>query len=189
MLQEDRFQSGQGKYDKYGRRLEKKKDGLNQFYCLPQQDNEQQSGGDGNDTAMAEPPSTTSFDDNADAIVATNNAKLSRLDYLNRMARGELESSLDSSDSDSEDSDDDEVDVEGVQDEKEEIPMGEETKRFAVLHCDWTRIRAVDLFALCQSFAPATGAVQNVTIYPSDYGLEKIVRGECCDLDGLSQCG
>ncbi|CAH0489145.1 unnamed protein product [Peronospora farinosa] len=172
-LQDDRFQSVQGKYDKYGRRIQKKENEMKKFYCLKEEDKEQQIGGDGEDKAMIKVPSTTSFDDDADATVAKNNEKLSRLDYLNRMARGELESGLDSSDSDSEDSDDDEV--EGViKDEKEEIPMGEETKRFAVLNCDWTRIRAVDLFALCQSFAPATGTVQDVTIYPSDYGLEKI---------------
>ncbi|CAI5740696.1 unnamed protein product [Peronospora destructor] len=172
-LEDDRFQSVQGKYDKYGRRMKKKTNEWKKFYCLKEENNEQQIGGEGEDKAMAKAPSRTSFDDDADATAAKNKEKLSRHDYLNRMARGELESGLDSSDSDSEDSDDDEVEA-VVKDEEEEIPMGEETKRFAVLDCDWTRIRAVDLFALCQSFAPATGTVQNVTIYPSDYGLEKI---------------
>lgn len=95
------------------------------------------------------------------------------------MARGEL---ADDSDDDSDDSsDDDDSDASAAasdasESEKEDVPMGEETKRFAVQNCDWSRIRAVDIFALCQSFAPATGAVRDVTIYPSDYGLQKMVR-------------
>jgi hypothetical protein len=182
-LKDERFQSVQGKYDKYGRRIEKKDNEMKQFYRLEEdeeQEEEQQQGEE--PKAKAKTSSSTSSDDDdgdADATVAKNNEKLSRLDYLNRMARGELESGSDSSDSDSDDSDDEEA-VEVAKEEEEDIPMGDETKRFAVLNCDWTRIRAVDLFALCQSFAPATGAVQNVTIYPSDFGLQKMVRAWGC---------
>ncbi|ETL84972.1 hypothetical protein L917_15366 [Phytophthora nicotianae] len=177
-LKDERFQSVQGKYDKYGRRVEKKNNEMKKFYHLEDEED---------DEAKAKAPSTTSSDDDnedADATVAKNNEKLSRLDYLNRMARGELESGSDSSDSDSEASDDEEVEA-VAKEEEEDIPMGEETKRFAVLNCDWTRIRAVDLFALCQSFAPATGAVQNVTIYPSDYGLQKMKEEEQHGPQGL----
>lgn len=173
-LKDERFQSVQGKYDKYGRRIEKKENELKKFYRLDEDEGEEE---ETKAKAKAPSPTTKSDDDDedADATVAKNSEKISRLDYLNRMARGELESGSDSSDSDSEDSDDEEAEA-AAKEEEEDIPMGEETKRFAVLNCDWTRIRAVDLFALCQSFAPATGAVQNVTIYPSDYGLKKLVR-------------
>lgn len=101
------------------------------------------------------------------------------------MARGELESGASSSSSDSEDSDDDSDLEVSAEEEKEDIPLGDVTKRFAVLNCDWTRIRAIDLFALCQSFAPATGAVQNVTIYPSDFGLQKMKEEEQFGPQGL----
>lgn len=183
---------GAGKYDKYGRRIEKQDNQLKKFYQL-EDDNEEEASDEevaaASKSAKAaakkkadedDMSSTTSSDDNeASATVEKNDEKLSRLEYLNRMARGELGSGSSSSESDSDeesegDSDVDELAEGGV--EKEDIPMGEETKRFAVINCDWTRIRAVDLFALCQSFAPATGAVQNVTIYPSDYGLQKMVR-------------
>ncbi|KAG2763368.1 hypothetical protein PC129_g6757 [Phytophthora cactorum] len=178
-LKDERFQSVQGKYDKYGRRIEKKDNELKKFYHLDEEEEEN------DDEAKAEAPSTTSSDDDnedADATIAKNNEKLSRLEYLNRMARGELESGSDSSDS--EDSDDEEVEA-AAKEEEENIPMGEETKRFAVLNCDWTRFRAVDLFALCQSFAPATGSVQNVTIYPSDFGLQKMKEEEQHGPQGL----
>ncbi|KAL3658310.1 hypothetical protein V7S43_016698 [Phytophthora oleae] len=186
-LKDERFQTVQGKYDKYGRRIEKKDNELKKFYHLENEEAGSDEEEQDEETAKAKDPSTTSSDDDnedADATVAKNNEKLSRLDYLNRMARGELESGSDSSDSDSEDSDDEEAEV-AAQEEQEDIPMGEETKRFAVLNCDWTRIRAVDLFALCQSFAPATGAVQNVTIYPSDFGLEKMKEEEQHGPQGL----
>ena len=182
-LTNERFQSVQGKYDKYGRRIEKKGNEMKEFYCLEEEEGEgeekeeemQKNDSDTEDDEEKVLSTESSEDDSGEAEVAAveNEGKLSRLTYLNRMARGELGSGSDSSDSD--DSSDDEVE-DVVEEEAEDIPMGEETRRFAVLNCDWTRIRAVDLFALCQSFAPATGAVENVTIYPSNYGLQKIVR-------------
>ncbi|KAE8907041.1 hypothetical protein PF005_g2346 [Phytophthora fragariae] len=191
-LKDERFQSVQGKYDKYGRRIEKKDNELKKFYRLEEDEDEQEKEEEEEEeeeeaNAKAKDPSTTSSDDDnddADATVAKNSEKLSRLDYLNRMARGELGSDSDSSDSDSEDSDDEE-DAAEKEKEQEDIPMGGETKRFAVLNCDWTRIRAMDLFALCQSFAPPTGAVQNVTIYPSDFGLQKMKEEEQHGPQGL----
>lgn len=190
MFKDERFQSGQGKYDKYGRRIEKRSNDLKKFYRLEDEEEEEEDDAD-EDKAQVKKSSTdssTSDDDEEvkaqDGKVAKNDEKLTRLEYLNRMARGELESgSDDSSDSDSD------SDVEGQESEpeseKEDVPMGEETKRFAVQNCDWTRIRAVDLFALCQSFAPATGAVRDVTIYPSDYGLQKMKEEEQHGPQGL----
>lgn len=183
-LKDERFQSVQGKYDKYGRRIEKKDNELKKFYRLDEEEEEEE---ENDDEGKSKAPSTTSSDDDnedADATVSKNSEKISRLDYLNRMARGELESGSDSSDFNSEDSDDEEVGA-VAKEEEEDIPMGDETKRFAVLNCDWTRIRVVDLFALCQSFAPATGAVQNVTIYPSDFGLQKMKEEEQHGPQGL----
>ncbi|TDH66599.1 uncharacterized protein CCR75_006076 [Bremia lactucae] len=174
-LKDKRFQSVQGKYDKYGRRITKKDNELDKFYRLEEEEGEEDTT---KAKAKAKAPFTTSSDDDNDdacsAAVTKSDQKFSRLDYLNRMARGKLESGSGSSDSDSEDSDIEETQIE--EEEAEDIPLGTETRRFAVLHCDWTRIRAVDLFALCQSFAPATGTVQNVTIYPSDFGLQKMVH-------------
>jgi hypothetical protein len=186
-----------GKYDKYGRRIDKKENELKKFYRLNEDDDGEASSDDddgeeeqtkavakpskGNAKANTKAQESSSDDDedgkeeeeSDDAEVGDE--KMTRLDYLNRMARGELASGSDTSD-DSDDSDEDVYMEEDDDDEdKEDIPTGEETTRFAVMNCDWTRIRAVDLFALFQSFAPATGAVKDVTIYPSDFGLEKMV--------------
>lgn len=210
MFKDERFQSGQGKYDKYGRRVEKKTNELKKFYRLEDEDdddeNKQVDEQEDNEPAPAahvkkssSTNSSTSDDDDEDSeekavqdeTIAKNDEKLTRLEYLNRMARGELapgsDDSSDDSDSDSDDENDGDVQSE-PESEKEDVPMGEETKRFAVQNCDWSRIRAVDIFALCQSFAPATGAVRDVTIYPSDFGLQKMVRCSCVVLCLYRSC-
>ena len=125
-----------------------------------------------------------------------------RLAFLNRMARGELESGEESdSDSTSESSSD-----EGSGDESGEGNEGssaqgklgkgsvwsgneggpvqavvaddgaEETARLAVCNLDWDHLGAVDLLALFESFVPAGGAVRRITVYPSDYGLERMAE-------------
>jgi hypothetical protein len=197
-----------GKYDKYGRRIDKKNEQLNKFYQLEEEEEEEADGSDDGDAvpvkqskkqkdkkpsssdeeedhAASTNSSDGEEDESAAAAVDAKDEKLSRIEYLNRMARGELSSGSSSSDSDDSDDSDAEADAADEGDKEEDIPLGDVTKRFAVLNCDWTRIRAIDLFALCQSFAPATGAVQNVTIYPSDYGLEKMKEEEQFGPQGL----
>ncbi|RHY96721.1 hypothetical protein DYB31_002057, partial [Aphanomyces astaci] len=111
-----------------------------------------------------------------------------RIAYLNKKARGELsgESSSSSSEESSDDDGDDiEEDIE-EDNEEEDIPLGDETKRFAIMNCDWSRMRAVDLLALFQSFLPAAGILHSVVVYPSDFGLARMVPSAVFDAcDGL----
>jgi hypothetical protein len=46
--------------------------------------------------------------------------------------------------------------------------------QLAAMDLDWDHVRAVDIFAALRSFLPAGGAVKCVTVYPSDYGLERM---------------
>lgn len=39
---------------------------------------------------------------------------------------------------------------------------------------DWEHIRAVDIYAALRSFLPAGGRIESVTVYPSDYGLQRM---------------
>lgn len=52
------------------------------------------------------------------------------------------------------------------------------TNRLAVCNQDWDRIRAVDLMVLFTSFVPSGGVIESVTIYPSDFGLERLKEEE-----------
>ncbi|DAZ97199.1 TPA: hypothetical protein N0F65_003830, partial [Lagenidium giganteum] len=212
LLKDKKFQSTQGKFDKYGRRIDKKENELKKFYRLDNdedaaeaEEDEEVDGSSSSDDEEAEvaakpamgkasaktkakqpeDASSSSEDEDAeqddDEEGEEKSEELTRLEYLNKMARGELGS--DSSDSSS-DEEDEEM-AEEMEEEKEDVPLGEETRRFAILNCDWSRIRAVDILALCQSFAPATGTVKDVTIYPSDYGLEKMKEEEKYGPQGL----
>jgi hypothetical protein len=58
----------------------------------------------------------------------------------------------------------------------EEVPMGEVSKRIAAVNLDWDNIRAADIMAVAASFVPAGGRIENVTIYPSEFGRERMER-------------
>jgi NUC153 domain len=77
-------------------------------------------------------------------------------------------------DSDSEDTDlDSEVDGE-LPAEEDAVPVGEVSRRIAVVNLDWDNIRAQDIFAVASSFAADKGTVLNVTVYPSEFGRERM---------------
>ena len=57
----------------------------------------------------------------------------------------------------------------------EDIPLLEDaTKRLACVDLDWEHVKAVDILAALRSFVPDGGRIVSVTVYPSDYGLEKM---------------
>jgi hypothetical protein len=60
----------------------------------------------------------------------------------------------------------------------EEVPMGEVSKRIAAVNLDWDHIRAADIMAVAASFTPTAGRVESVTIYPSEFGRERMEREE-----------
>ncbi|KAM0713059.1 hypothetical protein Q7P35_000510 [Cladosporium inversicolor] len=60
----------------------------------------------------------------------------------------------------------------------EQVPMGEVSKRIAAVNLDWDNIRAADIMAVAASFTPAAGRVLSVTVYPSEFGRERMEREE-----------
>uniref|UniRef100_A0A0B7AH39 Uncharacterized protein n=1 Tax=Arion vulgaris TaxID=1028688 RepID=A0A0B7AH39_9EUPU len=52
----------------------------------------------------------------------------------------------------------------------------ESTHRLAVCNMDWDFVKAQDLFVLFKSFVPSGGCVKSVTIFPSEFGKERMVE-------------
>ena len=99
---------------------------------------------------------------------------------MDRMRGVGLVSSSDEDESDSEDEDAEEDEDEGVLptmlvgEADKDIPTIDATKRLAIVNCEWQHIRACDLFAVLRSFVPKGGSLEKVTVYPSDFGLERM---------------
>ena len=62
--------------------------------------------------------------------------------------------------------------------DKQEVEEGEVTNRFAVVNMDWDHIKSMDLMALFSSFVPVGGRIEKVSIYPSEFGKERMQREE-----------
>jgi hypothetical protein len=90
---------------------------------------------------------------------------------------GGLESSSDESSSEEEDEAEFETQAE-LAGEGNAVPTGDISARLAAVNMDWDNIRATDIMAVANSFVPADGRILNVTIYPSEFGMERLQREE-----------
>jgi hypothetical protein len=96
---------------------------------------------------------------------------------MNDWSSGSSSSSSDGSSSSSEDESDSETfgGVGGIAAAATSlIPEGQETCRLAVLHLDWDRISAKDIYAMLHSFLPPSRGLLSVTVYPSEFGKERM---------------
>ena len=59
------------------------------------------------------------------------------------------------------------------------------TRRLAAVDLDWTHVTAVDILAVLRSFLPASGRIERVTVYPSDYGLQRMAEEASAGPRGL----
>ena len=88
----------------------------------------------------------------------------------------------DSDETDSEDGADEEyvgLALPGQEADQADAPMGEVTRRLAIVNMDWDNIRAVDLMAVFSSFASSEGGlggIEKVAIFPSQFGKERMQR-------------
>ncbi|KAL8657948.1 MAG: hypothetical protein Q9226_001414 [Calogaya cf. arnoldii] len=157
VLQDEAF-SSRAKVDRYGRRLPK-------------------------DAGKKELEKYYSFDRDEESLSEDSNVKID-------LEKTEAEARKDPSSSDDESSSEEESDVAGSEEdevfgllEAQEpgggaIPVGEVTSRIAVVNLDWDNIRAADLMAVFSSFVSVAGAIQKISIYPSEFGKERIQREE-----------
>ena len=170
MLHDEQF-SSKAKVDRYGRRLPKDsgRKELERLYRV--EDEEEVIGEDG-----------------ANLVAPDEEVEreLKRVDRKYDPARdgGFSESSSDESSSDEEEESAEEIDEEDLAELAEGsgegggVPVGEVSSRLAVVNLDWDNIRAVDLMAVFASFAPDPASLLKVSVYPSEFGKERMEREE-----------
>lgn len=161
-LKEESFAT-QPTTDKYGRRSNKStSEELKKYYELSSSD---ESDGDENIEGNA-----SIKGDNVIPEKLKDKIKNLEIDYL----RGEGVIQSDSSDEGSSSEEDLTVEHEWGQLDQDAERTEESTKRIALMHMDWDRIRAIDIMILCNSFIPTgTGSILSVNIYPSEFGKGK----------------
>ncbi|RIA89423.1 hypothetical protein C1645_772397 [Glomus cerebriforme] len=58
----------------------------------------------------------------------------------------------------------------------EQVPLGEETHRLAVVNLDWDNVKASDLMKAFNGFTPDGSIICSVKIYPSEFGKERMEK-------------
>uniref|UniRef100_A0A182JSN5 Uncharacterized protein n=1 Tax=Anopheles christyi TaxID=43041 RepID=A0A182JSN5_9DIPT len=197
MFEDERFNQ-KATMDKYGRKIKKTdSDMLRKFYHLESEEEEENEEEVAREREREERAlegragSSDSESDIADGLQLTQKEKKAALsgkvktrlnDKNVDFARGEGMLGSESSSDDDSDGDEGEEDVfiEHVWGEldAEAERTEESTRRLAVCHMDWDRIRAVDVMVLLSSFLPPGSAIKSVTIYPSEYGKQRMKEEE-----------
>ncbi|GAB7346906.1 hypothetical protein MBLNU459_g1979t1 [Dothideomycetes sp. NU459] len=161
--------------DRYGRKLKKgtaKKD-LERFYKIDGDEETQKAKSRvvGSDDGSEEEEDEVADDSEVEA-------ELERAGGARDFAREGFSSSSEDESSEEEDEDDENVVQFPDEEQADTVPMGEVSSRLAVVNLDWDNIRASDLMAVAQSFAPTSGRIARVVIYPSEFGKERMEREE-----------
>ncbi|KXL50033.1 hypothetical protein M433DRAFT_154189 [Acidomyces richmondensis BFW] len=163
--------------DRYGRKIKSKsgKKELERFYRLEPKAKVRKHERELESSSGAE-------DDTEDEEAEVENSFRKKRDPAREGGFSESESSEESSsdeEGESESADEAEL-AEGTagQEHTEEIPMGEVSRRIAAVNLDWDNIRATDIMAVARSFIPANGRIDKVTIYPSEFGRERLEKEE-----------
>ncbi|KAI9216638.1 hypothetical protein BC828DRAFT_393164 [Blastocladiella britannica] len=60
--------------------------------------------------------------------------------------------------------------------DRHDVPLGDATRRIAVVNMDWDHIKAGDLYTVFGSLKPAGGSVERVTVYASEFGRERMAH-------------
>jgi hypothetical protein len=166
MLKDEDF-SNTAKVDRYGRKLSSagKKKALERLYVPDEEAAE--------DEEVAEGDVEVEDDDVVEAELRKADAKYDA-------ARG---GGFSSSEDEEEDEEEGGVEIEeaefpDMQAEQAGVEMGEVTTRFAAVNLDWDNIRSSDLMAVFSSFVQPGGKIHKITIYPSEFGKERMEREE-----------
>ncbi|CAO3622636.1 unnamed protein product [Mucor hiemalis] len=174
MMKSTDFSDGP-RVDKYGRRLQQgtAEKELKRFYQLE----EDQDSDEDEDKSLEQLEKELAEDEEnlRDEESESDEEDIdARQGYDPMRGRGEISSS-------DEDTDDTDAEVESEEEEIDEIDKikhiadGEETSRLALVNMDWDKIKAVDILKVLSGFKPDTGIIKSVSIYPSEFGKERLL--------------
>ncbi|KAJ3473307.1 hypothetical protein NLG97_g10384 [Lecanicillium saksenae] len=181
MLDDEDFTST-SHVDRYGRKVKSdtKKKALQRLY-------ETEGDEEDEDEHGSEPEIEVDDDDVVQRELRAVHERDSRANY-DPARGGGFSSSEDEDSSEEEDSDDDEDggaeiategDMQRLQDEQADVEVGEVSKRIAIVNLDWDHVNSTDLYALFTSFiGDSPGRVTKVSVYPSEFGKERMQQEE-----------
>lgn len=180
MLNDEDF-TATAKVDRYGRKIksDSKKKALERLYEA--EDDEVDSDDDEKD----EDEENIEVEDD-DVVRRELRAANAKYDPARGGGFASSDSESDSeSDSDSDDEDggvglQTDGDMQKLQDEHTEVEAGEVTSRIAIVNLDWDHVSSTDLMALFSSFigADESGRVTKISVYPSEFGKERMQQEE-----------
>ncbi|KAI7904638.1 uncharacterized protein BX663DRAFT_550295 [Cokeromyces recurvatus] len=170
--------------DRYGRRIQQStaEKELKRFYRLEEDDDEgedetEEKSLEQLEKEIAEDEENLKDEESTDEEDEHIGIGLPSRQYDRMRGRGDFSSSdedTDESDSEVEDEEENDDEIDHIQ----HIPEGEETNRLALVNMDWDKIKAVDIFKVLSTFKPDTGIIKKVTIYPSEFGKERLALEE-----------
>ncbi|CEP16586.1 hypothetical protein [Parasitella parasitica] len=180
MMDSKDFRDGP-RVDKYGRRLQQgnAKKELERFYQLEEsdedEDDEQQDKSlEQLEKELAEDPDNLADEESSSDEIVQEDANAG---YDRMRGRGDFSSSDEDSSEESDVDSDAESELDEV-DRIKHIEEGDETNRLALVNMDWDKIKAVDILKVLSGFKPDTGTIKSVTIYPSEFGKERLALEE-----------
>ncbi|CAO3678742.1 unnamed protein product [Umbelopsis vinacea] len=183
MSNEDEFKSAP-KVDKYGRKLkpQSKENEMKRFYRLDE-DEDFEAGSDDDEVEVSSDEEEYKTVEQLEKELEEDEGNFEDEDEesgdededefkprYDRM-RGEGVSSS----SESEDEDDE---AEEEEEEEEDIPTGDETHRLALVNLDWDKVKALDILKVLNGFKPSGSVIKSVTVYPSEFGKERMAKEE-----------
>lgn len=186
MLKDKEF-STTAKVDRYGRKNTSNKGGkeIEKLYEL--QESEKSDSSDEDETEVAKTDDFATFDSAQESDVEAgtdeedSDVEAGPVKYDPARGEGNISSSDEEEDYLPEDAPIDSRDLVDPEPDRANIPRGEVTSRFAIVNLDWDNLHAEDLFVVMNSFKSALGSVKKVSIFPSQFGKERMAKE---DVDG-----
>ncbi|GBB90207.1 hypothetical protein RclHR1_01710007 [Rhizophagus clarus] len=166
MLTSDEFNDAL-KVDKYGRPISSDKvaKGLKRYYNLK------------DDELLCKSESKTiNIEDHATTEEETDEANFDLLTFDFARGEGVLESSSDDEEEYVYTKNKDLVEQQESSESDEQVPLGDETHRLAVVNLDWDNVKASDLMKVFSGFIPDGSIIFSIKIYPSEFGKERMEK-------------